>query len=147
MSSTSTSSPTAPEAPDAVQIELVAWGYVDRPMPGGCGLCEAEWRTCTSGAPGRGFAMTYFNFKHIRGTHSEAVYAGSTILGRVALKADWRSRLTVSLNDVNLHYRAVGLGGEVLPGLFLSRHDAAEALYEAANAAPEGNGRVGIDEP
>jgi aminopeptidase N len=90
--------------------------------------------------------MTYFNYEHIRGTHSEAVYAGSTILGRVAVKSDWRSRLSVSLNGVDLRYRAIGLAGEALPGLFLSRHDAAEALYEVAHGAPEPNGAAGINE-
>lgn len=78
--------------------------------------------------------MTYFTYKHIRGTRSEEVYAGSTILGRVTVKADWRSRLTVSPKSVDL-YCAIGLGGDALPGLFLSRHDAAEALHAAARHA------------
>lgn len=82
--------------------------------------------------------MTYFSFRHIRGTRGEGVYAGSILLGRVVVKSDWRSRLTVS-SGVDVYY-AVGLEGEALPGLFLSRHDAAEALYELAceEASEEG---------
>lgn len=75
--------------------------------------------------------MTYFNYKHIRGTRSEEVYAGTTGLGQVTAKVDWRSRLTVSPTSVT-HYCAVGLGGDLLPGLFLTRHDAAEALHAVA---------------
>jgi len=78
--------------------------------------------------------MTYFNYKHKRGTRGEAVYQGSTLLGRVAIKGDWRSRFTLSLTSVDL-YSAIGLGGDTLPGLFRSRHDAAEALYAMTSAA------------
>jgi len=95
---------------------------------------------------GQGFAMTYFNYKHVRGTHSEAVYVGSTILGRVAVKTAWRPRLTVSPDGADLHYRAIGLGGEALAGVFSSRHDAAEALYEVAVASIEPNGDAGLHE-
>ena len=80
--------------------------------------------------------MTYFNYKHIRGTRSEEVYAGSTILGQVSAKVDWRSRLTVSPTNVT-YYCAVGVGGDALPGLFLSRHDAAEALHAVAHHSPD----------
>jgi hypothetical protein len=73
--------------------------------------------------------MTYFHFQPIRGTRDEAVYAGSTAVGRVGVKVDWRARLTVSDNAADLRYRAICMTGEVLPGLFASRHDAAEALY------------------
>lgn len=78
--------------------------------------------------------MTYFNFRHIRGTHSDAVYVGSLLVGRIALKTDWRSRITVSDTNI-IRYRAVDVGGDALPVLFPSRHDAAEALYEVAHGA------------
>jgi hypothetical protein len=83
--------------------------------------------------------MTYFSYQRSRGTRGETVYAGSTRLGRVIVQKDWRSRLTLSPNGVDLLYRAVGLEGEALPGLFLSRHDAAEALNEVASPASEAN--------
>lgn len=89
--------------------------------------------------------MTYFKYEHVRGTRSETVYAGSTLLGRVAVKPDWRSRLMVSPHGVTLRYRAVRLGGEALPRLFVSRHDAAEALYEVACMGAEANGAAAVD--
>ncbi len=75
--------------------------------------------------------MTYFSYKRLRGTRSEAVYTGATLLGRVTVRADWRSRIGLGGRVGDL-YCAIGLGGEALPGLFPSRHDAAEALYDAA---------------
>jgi hypothetical protein len=71
--------------------------------------------------------MTYFTFKQTRGTRGEQVYLGSSLLGRVAAQTDWRSRLTLAKKPKM--YCAMGLGGELVPGTFLSRHDAAEALY------------------
>jgi hypothetical protein len=77
--------------------------------------------------------MTYFTYRHIRGARGgDEVYAGSTLLGRVTVKVDWRSRLTVSPKGADL-FCAIGLGGEPLPDLFLSRHAAAEALYDLAS--------------
>jgi hypothetical protein len=73
--------------------------------------------------------MTYFTYRRIRGTRSDRVYVGSTLIGRVAVMPDWRSRLTVS-DTVEVRYRAIGVVGDKYPVLFPSRHDAAEALYE-----------------
>jgi hypothetical protein len=78
--------------------------------------------------------MTYFSFRHIRGTRSDAVYVGPMLVGRIALKTDWRSRITVSDKNT-IQYRATDVGGAALPVLFASRHDAAEALYEVAHGA------------
>jgi hypothetical protein len=90
--------------------------------------------------------MTYFAYKHIRGTRSEGVYAGSTLLGRVAVKANWRSRLLVSPNGVDLYYCAIDPDGDALPGSFLSRHDAAEALYEVARETSRADEGAAIPE-
>jgi hypothetical protein len=75
--------------------------------------------------------MTYFTYRHIRGTRSERVYVGGTLVGRVASMTDWRARIAFS-DTAETHYRAVGVVGDVLPVAFPSRHDAAEALYEGA---------------
>jgi hypothetical protein len=80
--------------------------------------------------------MTYFNYRHIRGTRSDGVYVGTTLIGRVSAKVDWRSRLTVSQTSI-ISYRAVRLAGDELPVLYPSRHDAAEALYEAGHGSPK----------
>ena len=74
--------------------------------------------------------MTYFTFKQVRRTRAEHAYVGSTLLGRVAVRTDWRSRLTLSAGPRT--YYATRLGGELLAESFPSRHDAAEALYEIA---------------
>lgn len=78
--------------------------------------------------------MTYFNFRSVRGSRGQDVYVRSTLVGRVSTKADWRSRLTLREATLPL-YQATAIGGEVLPGLFPSRHDAAEALYTAFRSA------------
>ena len=72
--------------------------------------------------------MTYFQYRRIRGTRSEEVVAGSRLVGRVTLKADWRARLALRPGDDG--YQAARTDGTVLPRLYRSRHDAAEALYE-----------------
>lgn len=80
--------------------------------------------------------MTYFSYKRVRGTRGERVFKGSTFLGAVAQRRDWRSRFTLSDAGVDLYYYAIGPGGEPLSGFFPSRHDAAEALYEFVSEAP-----------
>lgn len=97
--------------------------------------------------------MTYFNYRRVPGKRGDGVYAGSSLVGHVVVKADWRSRLT--LGPTVESYSAIGLGGEALPGLFRSRHDAAEALHAVATAgagddttsvrrlSPEGHGLEG----
>ena len=69
----------------------------------------------------------------------EDVYEGSTLLGRVAVKRDWRSRLALRPPEVDV-YCATRLTGEPIPGLFLSRHDAAEALFAQASGVPGDEG-------
>ena len=78
--------------------------------------------------------MTYFNYRNARGTRGEDVYEGSTLLGRVTMRRDWRSRFALrpSGDDV---YCATRLTGEPIPGLYLSRHDAAEALFALRSGA------------
>ena len=71
--------------------------------------------------------MTYFQYHRIRGTRAEGVYTGERFVGRVTLKADWRARLALRAGDDG--YQAVRPDGTVLPTLYRSRHDAAEALY------------------
>jgi len=78
--------------------------------------------------------MTYFSYRSPRGTRGEDVYEGSTLLGRVAVKRDWRSRLTLRQAGLDV-YCATQLTGEPIPGLFPSRHDAAEALFAIASGA------------
>jgi len=77
--------------------------------------------------------MTYFRFRNARATRGEHVYEGSTLLGRVALKRDWRSRLALNQSGIVDVYCATGLTGEMLPDSFPSRHDAAEALFALAS--------------
>lgn len=77
--------------------------------------------------------MTYFDFRPTRGRRGTEVYVDDTLLGTVVVKADWRSRLTVSPTTDS--YRALTPDGEPIPGDFRSRHDAAEALYELAFGA------------
>ena len=79
--------------------------------------------------------MTYFSYRHIRFTRSEGVYVGSTFVGRVSVRTDWRSRLTIR-DTILTQYRATGLEGNELSELYPSRHDAAEALYAAAPHEP-----------
>jgi hypothetical protein len=79
--------------------------------------------------------MTYFTYRRVRGTRSVRVYVGSTLIGRVAVMPDWRSRFTLS-DTAEVRYRAVGMAGDKVPLIFASRHDAAEALYEGARNAP-----------
>jgi hypothetical protein len=79
--------------------------------------------------------MTYFTYRHIRGTRSDKVYVGSTLIGRVAVMPDWRSRFTLS-DTAEVHYRAVDMVGDKVPALFPSRHAAAEALYAGDRHAP-----------
>ncbi len=71
--------------------------------------------------------MTYFHYRRVRGSRSEGVYAGTDMVGRVSLKTDWRARLALRTGDDG--YQAVQPDGTVLPQLYRSRHDAAEALY------------------
>ena len=78
--------------------------------------------------------MTYFNYRSSRGTRGEDVYEGSTLLGRVVVKRDWRSRLTLSQSGGDA-YSATRLDGEQLPDVFVSRHDAAEALFVLTSGA------------
>ena len=77
--------------------------------------------------------MTYFSYRNARATRGEDVYEGSTLLGRVALKRDWRSRLALSHSGAVDVYCATRLTGESLPDFFPSRHDAAEALFALAS--------------
>lgn len=74
--------------------------------------------------------MTYFSFKQVRGSRAEEVYVGSMLIGRVAVKSDWRARLALTPASMDL-YRAVLQSGAALSELYRSRHDAAEALLEA----------------
>lgn len=78
--------------------------------------------------------MTYFSYRRVRGTRGEGVFEGSSFLGSVAQRRDWRSRLALSDASVDVYY-AIGPGGESLSGFFSSRHDAAEALYEFVTEA------------
>ena len=89
--------------------------------------------------------MTYFSFRSARGTRGEDVYEGSTLLGRVKVLRDWRSRLTLRQSGGDV-FCATPLTGEAVPGLFPSRHDAAEALFALTSGAP-GEDEVHLDRP
>lgn len=86
--------------------------------------------------------MTYFNYRNARGTRGEDVYEGSTLLGRVTLRRDWRSRFALGPSGDDV-YVATRLTGEPIPGLFPSRHDAAEALFVLVSGASGGSGGSG----
>jgi hypothetical protein len=79
--------------------------------------------------------MTYFSYRNARGTRGEDVYEGTTLLGRVAMRRDWRSRLTLRTPEDDV-YCATRITGEPIPGLYPSRHDAAEALFAQTSDAP-----------
>lgn len=86
--------------------------------------------------------MTYFTYKNARGKRGVGVYSGSTYLGQVFIKTNWKSRLTMGPNtDL---FCATRLDGDALPEMFRSRHDAAEALYEVSDAATAGGPNVGV---
>ena len=75
--------------------------------------------------------MTYFHYKRARLNRGDDVYAAGTLVGRVAVRPDWKARLSLRQGSVE-HYRATTVDGSVLPDLYRSRHDAAEALFEAS---------------
>lgn len=79
--------------------------------------------------------MTYFHYKRARLNRGDDVYAAGTLLGRVTVRPDWRARLSVRQGGAE-QYRATTAGGSVLPDLYRSRHDAAEALYAAFVPVP-----------
>jgi len=81
--------------------------------------------------------MTYFSFRRVRGARGEGVFEGSTFLGSVAQRRQWRSRLSLSDPGLDLYY-AIGPGGESLSGSFPTRHDAAEALFALATGSSGG---------
>jgi hypothetical protein len=73
--------------------------------------------------------MTYFTYRHRRGSRGEDVYVGPTVVGRVTVRSDWRARLRLGAAPVDV-YLAVPRDGPPLPRTFATRHDAAEALHE-----------------
>jgi hypothetical protein len=73
--------------------------------------------------------MTYFTYRHRRGSRGEDVYAGPTVVGRVTVRSDWRARLRLSTAPVDV-YLAIPPDGHPLPRTFATRHDAAEALHD-----------------
>lgn len=85
--------------------------------------------------------MTYFSFRSARGSRGQDVFVRSTHIGRVSIKSDWRARLTLREAVIPL-YQATVLGGDALPDLFRSRHDAAEALLTAFRTSRTGAAEV-----
>jgi hypothetical protein len=70
--------------------------------------------------------MTYFTFERRRLRRGEQTYDGSTHVGEVFAYKPLRERL--ALDDRPPFYLAKLPSGRWLPGQFLARHDAAEAL-------------------
>jgi hypothetical protein len=70
--------------------------------------------------------MTYFTFESRRFRRGEQTFDGQVPVGQVFAYKPWRERL--GLNDRPSRYLAKLPTGEWLPGLFVARHDAAEAL-------------------
>jgi len=70
--------------------------------------------------------MTYFTFERRRLRRGELTFDGRTPVGEVVPYKPWRERL--SLDDRPVRYLAKLPSGAWLPGIFLARHDAAEAL-------------------
>jgi hypothetical protein len=70
--------------------------------------------------------MTYFTFERRRLRRGELTFDGATPVGEVFPYKPWRERL--SLDDRPTRYLAKLPSGRWLPGVFLARHDAAEAL-------------------
>jgi hypothetical protein len=70
--------------------------------------------------------MTYFTFDRSRLFRGEEAFDGDKSVGSVFVHKPWRERL--ALDDRPPLYLAKLPSGRWLPGHFLARHDAAEAL-------------------
>lgn len=70
--------------------------------------------------------MTYFTFQSRRFRRGQQAFDGETPVGEVFAFKSLRERL--SLDDRPVRYLAKLPSGTWLPGIFLARHDAAEAL-------------------
>lgn len=70
--------------------------------------------------------MTFFSFQRRRFRRGELTFEGGVRVGEVFAFKPWRERL--ALDDRPSRYRAKLPTGKWLPGLFVARHDAAEAL-------------------
>ena len=85
--------------------------------------------------------MTYFTFERRRMRRGEQTFDGATQVGEVFAHKPLRERL--SLDDRPPHYLAKLPSGSWLPGQYLARHDAAEALrahFRAEQYEEEGTG-------
>jgi len=70
--------------------------------------------------------MTYFTFERRRLRRGEQTFDNGVRVGEVFVRKSWRERLT--LDDRPPRYLAKLPSGRWLPGEFIARHDAAEAL-------------------
>ena len=91
--------------------------------------------------------MTYFTFERHGLGRGQDTFDGDTPVGQVFVRKPWRERL--SLNDRPPLYLGKLPSGDWLPGAYLTRHDAAEALRAHNRVQPpdEDAGDVPRDVP